>query len=204
MPLQMGISVAGKWRPLGGMMTVLRATGTAAVFALLATGAMAQDAAAPPFIDEIRLGVSGSIQVDDIYEPGPFPWVTLYFDPFERDGATNIGEQLLRPRLNVGAMVSTTGEASQLLAGATWTVDLTESLFVEVGLGGAFTNASLDGSDPGPQVGCSLLFHESIAAGVRIDQHWSVVATVEHSSNANLCDENDGLTYAGIGIGYRF
>lgn len=185
-------------------MTATRAAGMAAAMALLATGAMAQDAVSPPFIDEIRFGASGSIQVDDIYEPGPFPWVTLYFDPLERDNASNFGEQLLRPRLNVGAMVSTTGEASQLLAGATWTFDLNESLFIEVGLGGALTNASLDGSAPGPQVGCPLLFHESIAAGVRIDQHWSLVATVEHSSNANLCDENDGLTYAGLGLGYRF
>ena len=200
----MGFSAARILRSFGGGMTARRAAGTAAVFALLATGAMAQDAMSPPFIDEIRFGASASIQVDDIYEPGPFPWVTLYFDPLERDSATNFGEQLLRPRLNVGAMVSTTGEASQLLAGATWTVDVTESLFVEVGLGAALTNASLDGNDPGPQVGCSLLFHESIAAGYRIDANWSVIATVEHSSNANICDENDGLTYAGLGLGYRF
>lgn len=185
-------------------MTLTRAAGMAAVFALLATGAMAQDAASPPFIDEIRFGASASIQVDDIYEPGAFPFVTLYFDPLKRDSATNFGEQLLRPRLNVGAMVSTTGEASQLLGGATWTFDLTESLFVEVGLGAALTNASLDGDGPGPKVGCSLLFHESIAAGYRIDRNWSIVATVEHSSNASLCEENDGLTYAGLGLGYRF
>lgn len=185
-------------------MTARLAAGAAVAIVLLATGAMAEDAGSPPFIDEIRFGASASIQVDDIYEPGAFPWVTLYFDPLERDSATNLGEQLLRPRLNVGAMVSTSGEASQLLAGATWTFDLNDSLFVEVGLGGALTNASLDGAGPGPQVGCSLLFHESIAAGYRIDQNWSVVAIVEHSSNAGLCDMNDGLSYAGLGLGYRF
>jgi len=185
-------------------MTAMRAAAMAAGLALLATGAMAQDTGSPPFIDEIRFGASASIQVDDIYEPGPFPWVTLYFDPLERDGATNLGEQLLRPRLNVGAIVSANGQASQLLAGATWTFDLTDSLFVEVGLGGALTNASLVGDAPGPQVGCSLLFHESIAAGIRLDEHWSIVANAEHSSNAGLCEKNDGLSYAGIGLGYRF
>jgi len=185
-------------------MTAMRAAATTAAFLLLATGAVAQDAMSPPFIDEIRFGASASIQVDDIYEPGAFPWVTLYFDPLERDSVSNFGEQLLRPRLNVGAMVSTSGQASQLLAGATWTVDLTDALFVEVGLGGALTNAALDGNGPGPKVGCPLLFHESIAAGVRIDENWSVLAIVEHSSNAGLCDKNAGLTYAGIGLGYRF
>ena len=185
-------------------MTVLRVAGVAAAFALLATGAMAQDAESWPFIDELRLGVSGSIQVDDLYEAGTFPWMTVYFDPFDRDSATDLGEQLLRPRLNVGAIVSTAGESSQINAGATWTFDLTDAIFVEVGLGASLTNATLTGPGDAPLVGCSLLFHESIAAGVRLDEHWSIVANAEHSSNAGLCEENDGLSYAGIGLGYRF
>lgn len=185
-------------------MTTKRVAGVAAVFALLATGAMAQDATTPSFIDEIRLGVSGSIQTGDLYEAGTFPWMTVYFDPFDRDGAIDLGEQLLRPRIDVGAMVSTAGEASQIHAGATWTFDLTEAIFVEVGLGAALTNATLTGPGDGPLVGCSLLFHESIAAGVRLDEHWSIVANAEHSSNAGLCEENDGLSYAGIGLGYSF
>jgi len=43
------------------------------------------------------------------------------------------------------------------------------------------------------------------AAGYRFDDHWNLSATVEHASNANLCDgPNDGLTRAGLMLGYQF
>ena len=32
----------------------------------------------------------------------------------------------------------------------------------------------------------------------------SLMATIEHSSNAGLCSENRGLTNAGLRLGYRF
>ena len=61
-----------------------------------------------------------------------------------------------------------------------------------------------DGSD-GPKLGCRLLFREYAAAGYRFDDHWNLSATVEHASNANLCDgPNDGLTRAGLMLGYQF
>ncbi|MGE6785297.1 acyloxyacyl hydrolase [Ensifer adhaerens] len=53
--------------------------------------------------------------------------------------------------------------------------------------------------------GCRLHFRENAAAGVRLDEHWNVSASVEHTSHANLCDgPNNGLTRAGLALGYKF
>lgn len=169
-----------------------------------ASVATAQDLTpVPAFIDEIRLGVSASIQTGSLYESGMFPWATVYFDPFDRRSAETIYDELARPRVHAGAIVSTNGNASQVYSGLTWSFDVTDTLFLELGLGGTLTNATLDGSK-GVNVGCSLLFHEQLSAGWRLTDRVNLVATVEHSSNANLCERNSGLSYAGIGIGYKF
>ena len=47
-------------------------------------------------------------------------------------------------------------------------------------------------------------FREAAALGFRITEHWSVMATVEHMSNAGLCGENRGLTNFGGKLGYTF
>lgn len=183
-----------------------RSVGTALLGGLyMAAPASAQDLSpVPAFVDEIRLGVSGSIQTGDLYENGMFPWATVYFDPFDRRSAETIYEELTRPRVHAGAIVSSAGKSSQMYSGLTWSFDVTESLFLELGLGGSLTNANHDGADKGVNVGCSLLFHEQVSAGWRLTENINLVATVEHSSNANLCERNSGLSYAGIGIGYKF
>lgn len=184
-----------------------RSLGTALLCGLavaMPASALAQDLyPVPAFVDEIRLGVSGSIQTGDLFESGMFPWATVYFDPFDRRSAETIYDELARPRVHAGAIVSTTGQSSQIYSGLTWSFDVTESLFLEVGLGGTLTNANLDGGK-GINVGCSLLFHEQLSAGWRLTENINLVATVEHSSNANLCERNTGLSYAGIGLGYKF
>jgi hypothetical protein len=53
-------------------------------------------------------------------------------------------------------------------------------------------------------MGCAVTFRESATAGFRITQNWSIMATVEHMSNAGLCVENRGLTNAGLRLGYTF
>jgi hypothetical protein len=80
-------------------------------------------------------------------------------------------------------------------------------LFLEGELGGALTDAALKGATPPfRNVGCSELFYWSINLGYRIDEHWDVMATEQHASQAGLCGNhlNQGLNYDGIRIGYRF
>lgn len=112
------------------------------------------------------------------------------------------------PRPTVGGSANLAGRTSFGYAGATWTFDVTERVFVEAFLGGA----AHDGAT-GPRafvpprrnaLGCSPLFREAGALGLRLDAHWSVMATVEHMSNAGLCVENRGLTNIGAKIAYTF
>jgi hypothetical protein len=47
-------------------------------------------------------------------------------------------------------------------------------------------------------------FEKSASLGYRRTEHWSVMATIEHSSNAGLCGTNRGLTNGGARIGLHF
>jgi hypothetical protein len=171
---------------------------------ILASGISSSAFAQERLFDEVRIGVSGSIQSASTFEKGAFPSATVFFDPFDQRHAESFMDHMLRPRVHVGAIVSTAGEASQVFAGFTWTAPITDRIFVDLGFGGAFNNGNLDKPNDGPKVGCHALFHESLGLGYNITNNWRVLATVEHSSNANLCDYNAGLSYAGVAVGYKF
>lgn len=69
-------------------------------YLLLATTTLTAAApalAADGVFDEMRFGVTTSIAAGDKQEDGVFPSFTVYFDPFDADGATDLGEKLLRP-----------------------------------------------------------------------------------------------------------
>ncbi len=157
-------------------------------------------------IDEARFGLAGSIQSHSTFEAGLFPSVTLFFDPFDAVHAATWQDTFLRPRVHTGAIVSTSGDTSQFFAGVNWTVDLTDSFFLNAGFGGALHDGDLrdDGTD-GPKLGCRVLFSEYAAAGFRFNEKLAIVATVDHASNANLCgNSNDGISHAGLSLAYRF
>lgn len=157
--------------------------------------------------DEMRFAATASISNGDKREDGVFPSITVFLDPLDADGAKDLGEKLLRPRIHAGAAVATSSEgANQVYGGLSWTFDVTKRFFVELGAGGTVHDGNLkaDGTS-GPKLGCRLLFREYAAAGVRFDDHWNLSATVEHASHAELCDgPNDGLTRAGLALGYTF
>jgi hypothetical protein len=173
----------------------------AANAALLSVSARADE----KIFDELRFGASTSIQGGDEHEDGIFPEVTVFFDPFDHGAATDWKQQLARPRVNLGTSIGTQGEATQVFAGFAWTVNFNEKIFAEAGFGGVWHNGELDNNDDGPELGCRVLFHEYLGAGYNITQHWNVVAQVAHSSHANLCDgPNNGMTRAGLQVGYKF
>ncbi len=173
----------------------------AANAALLSVSARADE----KIFDELRFGASTSIQGGDEHEDGIFPEVTVFFDPFDHGAATDWKQQLARPRVNLGTSIGTQGEATQVFAGFAWTVNFNEKIFAEAGFGGVWHNGELDNNDDGPELGCRVLFHEYLGAGYNITQHWNVIAQVAHSSHANLCDgPNNGMTRAGLQVGYKF
>jgi hypothetical protein len=110
------------------------------------------------------------------------------------------------PRLHLGTTINTDGDTSHAYGGFTWDFILGEHFFLEATFGGGVHNGDTgDSAPPGENaLGCSVLFRESASLGFRVSENWSVMGTVEHLSNAGLCDANRGITNAGGRIGYRF
>ena len=153
-----------------------------------------------PIVNELRLGLfahdpdsreGGSVDING---------EILFAKPFTAQGYLD----LLLPRPHVGATVNTAGRTSALYAGATWQLPVTEWFFVEASFGGGVHNGSEEGTDDMSALGCSPLFRESFSAGVILGSAWTVMGTIDHMSNAGLCDENRGLTNFGMRVGYRF
>lgn len=171
--------------------TTARTTAPAASFTLhqvvseLRLGVLAHDPASPE---------SGSVDVN-----GEFltPRLFTLNDP--------ILDSLV-PRIHLGGTVNTAGNTSHIYAGLTWSFDITPKIFVEGAAGIAFHNGKTGNFVVPDRVplGCSPLMRESGSIGYRLTDNWSVMATVEHISNAGACSRNRGLTNYGVRLGYVF
>ncbi len=112
----------------------------------------------------------------------------------------------LVPRIHIGGTVNTAGDTSQVYAGFAWTYDITQKIFIEGSVGAGFHNGETNRL-PHPDrlsLGCTPLIRGSGSIGYRITDHWSIMATAEHISNAGLCHANQGLTNYGVRVGYVF
>lgn len=177
-----------------------------AAFLLCLAPAQAQDFG----ISEIR----GGIFAHSVDEPGTF------LDVLNAERVQNLNVELLfntpgltewvtfgELRPHIGATLNTGGLESMVYAGASWTVPIFDSpVFVEVAFGGALHSGNNVGPTPMParSLGCTLLFHEAASLGIQLSPNASIMATVEHASNANLCIDNRGLTNMGVRLGWKF
>jgi hypothetical protein len=157
-------------------------------------------------LDEVRLGVlaanledGGSERAEELIN-GEF---LFKIGLSERDFGDPIRNFFLRPRLHVGFAVTPDEGTNQVYAGLTWDAYLTKRIFVEAAFGGTLHDGPTASNDPN-SYGCSLLFREGASIGYDVTEHVRVMLTVDHMSNAGLCDQNQGLTNAGVLIGYRW
>ena len=109
------------------------------------------------------------------------------------------------PRPHAGLTLNSSGDTSQAYLGLSWEWDFWDGAFAGFSLGGAVHNgetstAPLDRKE----LGCPVLFRESIDIGYRVDENYSLMVHLAHISNAKLCDTNEGLENIGIRYGYRF
>jgi hypothetical protein len=123
--------------------------------------------------------------------------------PFQ--GSSPFWSQFI-PHPDIGFTANFFGKTSNLYGGAAWNFDLTRRIFLSSDFGLGVNNGKTGlfvppGHNP---IGCNWWFHESETAGYRLTDAWSVMATIEHSSNAGFCAKNRGLTNAGLRLGYRF
>ncbi|QFU18004.1 acyloxyacyl hydrolase [Microvirga thermotolerans] len=186
--------------------TTLGASGAHAADAKRPSPTAYPAATQPSLLSEFRIGFSAQD-----------PW-----GPEGRDGSANLTGEILFakpftasdlftsyfiPRPHIGGSLNFDGRTSFAYAGLTWTFNLTPTFFVEGSLGGAIHNGEKNPyglSGHHQALGCSPLFRESGSVGVRLSANWSVMATVEHLSNAGACSENRGLTNIGARVGYTF
>lgn len=195
-----------------------RILGLGASALLIASSALAADLpkrGAPPVVpvlaagpsplgifSEVRLGA----QAHDPWSPEKgsvdITGTILFVKPFKIDPRWD----WIVPRPHIGGAVNTNSDTSHVNFGLTWNYDITSRLFLEASFGGAFHNGKTGNVVPADRsaLGCSPLFRESAGIGFRIDQNWSIIASVEHLSNAGLCKQNRGLTNVGAQVGYRF
>ena len=111
------------------------------------------------------------------------------------------------PRFHLGASANFNG-TRYAYAGATWTVDLSKTVFVEASLGGALNDGKTGAIVPENRlnVGCNAGTREAAALGVRLNDRWSLVATLEHFSTAGCSDRGNPRGPANVGarLGYTF
>jgi hypothetical protein len=193
------------------MRTILVATiaalaaGTGAYAADLGPAPMAAipslPAPAPSSLWELRLGVSA--QDPSGPESGSANITGEVLSPRLFQSADPVAN-LFIPRLHAGGSANLAGDTSFAYAGFTWSFDITQSIFVEATFGGAIHNGETERVLDRDALGCSALFRESGSLGFRLTSNWSLMATVEHLSNAGLCSNNRGLTNVGVRVGYTF
>lgn len=125
----------------------------------------------------------------------------LFYSP-EVDAFTWLGDL----RLNVGGNFNLAGRESHLHLGLTWQIPLGDTPFwVEGTFGGAVHNGALTSATyPDRPLGSRFLFYESIGVGAVFNDEWTVLATIEHASNAGLARPNVGLSNMGVKFGRRF
>lgn len=155
------------------------------------------------FISEARFGISAQDPWSPEEGSANFTGEILFAKPFT---PADLFTSYFVPRPHVGGSLNLDGKTSFAYVGLTWTVDITPQFFVEASFGGAIHNGETGSVIPSDRsaLGCSPLFRESASLGYRFNEKWSVMATVEHLSNAGICSENRGLTNVGARIGYNF
>ena len=117
------------------------------------------------------------------------------------DWSKNIGS----PRPHLGFSLNLSGDTSQLYTGLTWEWMLADNWFLNFSLGGSAHNGKTTTTlIDRKELGCKVLFRESIEVGYILKQRHSVSAFFDHISNAKLCDKNEGLETIGLRYGYRF
>ena len=114
------------------------------------------------------------------------------------------------PRFRIGGSISLSSKTSFGYAGALWTINLTERLFVEQIFGGAVHDGELVTMDwtGRASLGCRALYHLGNNFGYRLNSDWSIMFTYDHISNGrgtfSSCPRNYGLNELSLRLGRRF
>lgn len=197
-------------------MALLRNLGlaVAAVFGL-AMPVAAQDLLSPQplagVIDELRFGVAAHQAHYTLFPTALDQWRlnqiedvsfdVLFVSP-DMDAFRWIGS----PRPEVGATLNLAGHDSIAHLALTWQLPVFDTpVFLEGSFGAAIHDGYLTGAPVGRQnFGCRVNFYERYGIGANINDHTTVSLQYEHTSNAELCPPNGGLSNLGLRVGWKF
>ena len=109
------------------------------------------------------------------------------------------------PRPQIGISLNSAGDTSHAYLGLSWELAFWDKFFAGYSLGATAHNGEVktNVTDRNELV-CRILFRNSFELGYRFLTRHSVSAFLEHMSNANICDKNEGLDSFGIRYGYLF
>ena len=175
--------------------------------AAIAAGLLCADpAGAQSLVDEVRVG--GFYHDAGIFgtrkERGADLNLELRFASPEFLGA------IWSPRPHLGVTGSLAGDTSQLYFGLTWSFMLwrtggNNGLFLDASLGGSAHNGKLEPTRTDRKaLGSRVLFRESLEFGYRFGDVHSISVMLDHASNANLADHNEGIDSLGLRYGLKF
>lgn len=109
------------------------------------------------------------------------------------------------PRPHIGVSVNTGGDTSQAYTGMTWDFNLLGNGFGSWSMGATVHDGSLTTNKLGDkELGSRVLFRFALEFGVRLTEHHNVSIVLDHISNGDLKDENEGIDNVGVRYGYRF
>ncbi len=164
----------------------------AAALLVAASGASVAGAGA---ISEIRLGV---LAHDPLIqkEKGVDLNAEFFFNSWTE------GSWQLRPSIGVTANLN--GNTSQAYLDLNYGGPISDSLFLEFGVGGAVHDGKLETPDHGrKELGARVLIHASMSLGVMMTDTMSLSLYADHISNAGIEERNEGLETAGLRLGFR-
>jgi hypothetical protein len=119
------------------------------------------------------------------------------------------------PRVNLVLAVNSAGHSDLASAGLTWDHRIFRQLYGSVDFGLGVTDGLLS-PPPGPTgaedernrllLGSRVLFREAAGLDWRLDPRWSIGVEFVHASNGHILSHgfNQGITDAGVRLGYRF
>jgi lipid A 3-O-deacylase len=114
-------------------------------------------------------------------------------------------EIIWSPRPHIGVTFNTEGDTSQAYFGLSWEWEFWGNWFAGFSWGGAVHDGELlTNKIDRKELGCRLLFRESVEFGYRVAGRHGISLFLDHISNANICDANEGLENFGVRYGYRF
>ena len=149
------------------------------------------------FLQEVRVGVYAHNWIYDENSPVDLS-AEILSSPIGYPN--NIGGRYFSwffdPRINIGAMINTGGKTSYGFTGLTWRIPIYKAFFFEGEFGGAVNTSPLRDEPGRINTGCRFDFRKSGGFGYQFNEHWDLIANIEHISHASLCTHINPAPYA--------